>query len=198
MCSCRPWPKLLLLLSFSFSTLFYFLSILTNKSLLSIFYSVRDPRSFPTRFVSILYFTSLKSHFSILSISFYKILLISLFILQYIILKSHKIIFSPTGVFPKDPNTSRDSLLHTLRHPLQRTPAYSLFPYTPFSNTNRFTSRWPTSAIIATIFSIFLLFSSNPWSYPTKTLVLSLNNNNKNNPALIQSKNNNTKINTNP
>jgi hypothetical protein len=49
-------------------------------------------RAFPTHFGSILYFTSSKSHFSILTTPFYKTTHISFSILQYIILKYYKII----------------------------------------------------------------------------------------------------------
>ena len=49
-------------------------------------------RAFPTHFASILYFTSSKSHFSILTTHFYKTPHIPFSILQYIILKYYKII----------------------------------------------------------------------------------------------------------
>jgi hypothetical protein len=52
----------------------------------------KDIRAFPTHFASILYFTSSKSQFSILTTNFYKTPLIPFSILQYIILKYYKII----------------------------------------------------------------------------------------------------------
>ncbi len=78
-----PTQLPLFLLFFLFS--FFFI-------LLIFAFILKKVKAFPIHFGFILYFTSLKNHFSILTTYFYKIFHISFSILPYIILKYYKII----------------------------------------------------------------------------------------------------------
>jgi hypothetical protein len=78
-------------------------------------------RAFPTHFLSILYFTSSKSYFSILHTNFYKTPHISLSILQYFLLKYYKI-FIFYNIFSRNPAHPR----HTRRNSITSNPTPEL------------------------------------------------------------------------
>ena len=115
---------------------------------------------FSTCYVSIIYFSSLKSHFFYFIYQLYKIPFISLFILHNIILKYHKLsffLFFLFSFFPHSPHLPQWPTPADFPHLPQRTPADSLpqlHQHQPMTHTCNHSQ--------ATIFSIFLLFSSNP------------------------------------
>ena len=117
----------------------------------------KELRAFTTRCVSIIYFRSSKSHFFYFTYQFYKTPLITLFILHYIILKYHKLSFFIFSFFPHSPHLPQWPTPADFPHLPQRTPADSLpqlHQHQPMTHTCNHSQ--------ATIFSIFLLFSSNP------------------------------------
>ena len=128
-------------------------------------------RAFPIHYISILYFSSSKNHFFYFTYQFYKTPLITLFILHYIILKYHKLsLFSFFFFFSShSPHLPQWPTLANFPH-LPQWPTLANFPHlpqcTPANSLPQLHQHQPMTHTCnhsqATIFSIFLLFSSNP------------------------------------